>query len=239
MLTVQPLTSGLKVELGAPAPSIAPAILARVEAIWQHEKSRRGDALFNGQIFSIYQSGSNRIVGWMTEYRYFLAQQRDPALHTELRIKPLAVTGILRCKDGVVLGRRASQTEMDANLWELVPSGSVDDTAIDDDGQVSLERCLLTELEGETGIRAAEVSTPPKAVALVEDQRTRVTDVCLVLGVDWSAGQILRRFAALENREYTGLEIISAGAIPEFRRKSAASLSEVSGALLDSVIRWL
>jgi hypothetical protein len=236
MLTVQPLTSGLKVELGAPAPSIAPEILARVEAIWQQEKSKRGDALFNGQIFSIHQSTSDRIVGWMTEYRYFLAQQRDTALHAVLKIKPLAVTGVLRCKDGIVFGRRAGQTEMDANLWELVPSGSVDDTAVENDGRLNLERCLLAELEGETGIRASEVTIPPKAVALVEDPQTRVTDVCLVLTVDWTAGQIRQRFAAIKNREYTALEIVAVGAIPEFRLKSGASLSEVSGALLDIVI---
>jgi 8-oxo-dGTP pyrophosphatase MutT (NUDIX family) len=123
---------------------------------------------------------------------------------------------------------------MDANLWELVPSGSVDGAAVERDGQVSLERCVLTELEEETGIRASEVS-PPRAIALVEDSDSHVTDVCLMLRTDHTAAGILKRFEALENREYTRLEVIAVDAIPEFRKQCGAALGGVTGALLDTV----
>jgi hypothetical protein len=237
MLTVQTLQSELKVRLGAPAPVVGPEILLRIEEIWQREKVQSGDKLFNGSLFSIHQSGPDALVGWLAEYRCFVAQQRDPSLRAALKIRPLAVTGVLYCKDGIVFGHRASETEMDADLWELVPSGSVDSAAVDSDGQLNLERCLLAELAEEIGIHASEVSIPPRVIALVEDSCSQVTDVGLTLTVDCSAIQILERFAALENREYSALEVVAIDAIADFRHTCGTSLSEVSGALLDIVFR--
>ena len=237
MLRVQALHSKLNVRLGAAAPAIGSDVLSRIEAIWQREKMKRGDKLFDGQVFSIHQSGPDAIVGWMAEYRHFLAQRRDPSLHAALKISPLAVTGALICRDGIVFGRRASETEMDAKLWELVPSGSVDGSAVEPDGRVSLERCVLTELEEETGIRASEVAATPRAIALIEDLQSHVTDVGLILEANWSTAQVLERFATLENREYGTLEVVAIAAIPEFRRKCGTSLSEVSASLLDVVVQ--
>jgi 8-oxo-dGTP pyrophosphatase MutT (NUDIX family) len=236
VLTVQALHSEPRVRLGAPAPIITPDILGRIEEIWNQEKARRGEKLFNGQLFSIHQSGPELIVGWMAEYRHFLAQRRDPDLHSALKIRPLAVSGVLTCKDGIVFGRRSGRTEMDANLWELVPSGSIDDASINDGGQPDLGRSLLRELAEETGIYASDVSFPPHAIAMVEDSGSRVTDIGMKVVVGLSAADVQARFAALENREYTALEIVATGALPEFRRRYGDSLSDISGALLDSNI---
>lgn len=239
MLTIQIPMSELTVRLSAPTPIIAPEMLLRIEEIWQREKARRGKTLFNSRLFSIDRSAPDAIAGWMTEYRYFLAQRRDPSLYAELKIRPLAVTGVLCCKNGIVFGRRADQTEMDAKLWELVPSGSVDDQAVNHDGRVSLERSILIELHEEIGIRASEVLIPSTAFALVEDSESHVTDAGLVLKIDCSGEQILEKFSELENREYSALKVVAVSAIPEFRRRCGTSLSQVSGALLDTVIRLL
>jgi len=76
---------------------------------------------------------------------------------------------------------------MDAGCWELVPSGGVDDAAIGPAGQVSLERSILIELEQETGIGASELSGHSRAVALVEDPQSHVTDVGIMLATASSA----------------------------------------------------
>ena len=179
----------------------------------------------------------------MTEYRYFVAQQREPAPpcgtenQTAGRHRYLLAARTASCLAAVPVSRKWTPT-----FWELVPSGSVDDAAVDGDGQVNLARCLLTELEGETGIRASEVAIPPKAVAFVEDPKTRVTDVCLMLTVDWTADQIRQRFAALENREYTALEIIASGANPgvpaQIRGVVERSLRRTSGHRRPAALAW-
>jgi hypothetical protein len=237
MLNVHLLQSEPRVTLGAAAPTIGPGIEARVDEIWQREKELRSHDLYNGRLFSVDHCDAKTIVGWISEYRYFLAQRREPSLHAALKIKPLAVTGILSCSDGVLFGRRSGRSEMDAGCWELVPSGGVDDAAVGSAGQVSLERCILIELEEETGIGASELSAPSRAVALVKDPQSHVTDVGIMLSIASSAAQIQHRFAALENREYSELEIVAPADVRAFRRNRADSLGSVSAALLDTLMQ--
>jgi 8-oxo-dGTP pyrophosphatase MutT (NUDIX family) len=237
MLNVHLLQSEPRVTLGAAAPTIGPGIEARVDEIWQREKELRSHDLYNGRLFSVDHCDAKTIVGWFSEYRYFLAQRREPSLHAALKIKPLAVTGILSCSDGVLFGRRSHRSEMNAGCWELVPSGGVDDAAVGSAGQVSLERCILIELEEETGIGASELSAPSRAVALVKDPQSHVTDVGIMLSIASSAAQIQHRFAALENREYSELEIVAPAEVLAFRRNRADSLGSVSAALLDTLMQ--
>ncbi|WP_438278325.1 NUDIX hydrolase [Nitrobacter sp.] len=237
MLSVHLLQSEPRVTLEATAPTIGPDIEARVDEIWQREKELRSHDLHNGRLFSVDYCDARTIVGWMSEYRYFLAQRREPSLHAALKIKPLAVTGILSCPDGVLFGRRSRRSEMDAGCWELVPSGGVDDAAVGSAGQVSLERCILTELEEETGIGASELSARSRVVALVEDPQSHVIDVGIMLATAASAAQIQRRFAALGNREYSELEIVAPAQLRAFRRNRADSLGAVSAALLDALMQ--
>jgi hypothetical protein len=236
MLKVHLLQSEPRVTLGAAAPTIGPDIEARVDEIWQREKELRPHDLYNGRLFSIDHCDAKTIVGWISEYRYFLAQRREPSLHAALKIKPLAVTGILSCSDGILFGRRSGRSEMDAGCWELVPSGVVDDAAVGSAGQVNLERCILIELEQETGIKASELSAHSRAVALVEDPQSHVIDVGIMLATASSAAQIQQRFAALENREYSELEIVAPADVRAFRRNRADSLGAVSAALLDTLL---
>jgi hypothetical protein len=236
MLNVHLLQSEPRVTLGAAPPTIGPNIEARVDEIWQREKELRSRDLHNGRLFSVDYCDAKTIVGWISEYRYFLAQRREPSLHAALRIKPLAVTGILSCPDGVLFGRRSARSEMDAGCWELVPSGGVDDAAVGPAGQVSLERCILIELEQETGIGASELSARSRAVALVEDPQSHVTDVGIMLATASPAAQIQQRFAALKNREYSELEIVAPAELRAFRRDRAGSLGAVSAALLDALM---
>ncbi len=223
--------------VGATAPTVSPDIEARVDEIWQREKQLRSHELYNGRLFSIDHCDARTIVGWISEYRYFLAQRREPSLHAALKIKPLAVTGILSCPDGVLFGRRSDRSEMDAGCWELVPSGGVDDTAVGSAGRVSIERSILTELEEETGIGASELSAHSRAVALVEDPQSHVTDVGIMLATTSSAAQIQRRFAALEKREYSELEIVAPADVGAFRRARVDPLGAVSAALLDTLMQ--
>jgi hypothetical protein len=229
----------LKVRLAASPPVITPDALARVEEIWQAEKALRGDALFNGRLFSIDRSSPEQITGWLAEYSWFLAQRRDPNLYPLLKVRPLGVTGMLCCADGIIFGRRGGHVEMDAGLWELVPSGGVDGSTVDSNDQIDLGAHLLIEMTEETGIPAAAVLAPPLAFAMIEDQSRCVTDVGLVLQTDLSAHQVNELFAALTNREYIALEVVPASRISRFLDSRGGTLAEVSRALLDKATPYL
>lgn len=212
MLRSLDLPDGLAVRLGAPGPSPDAGSLERVEVIWQAERTRRGDALFDGGLVSIAGPIGPVMAGWLAPYRWFLAQRRDPTLAAVLEVRPLAVTGILSLAAGVAIGRRAGHLEQDAGLWELVPSGGVDAQAITPGGMVDPGEALLRELAEEIGIDRHALSAPPRAQMLVEDPVSQVIDVAMALALPppWTAERVIAVQAASAGREHETLRIIPA-----------------------------
>lgn len=234
MWTVSTVIPEMKVFLGASPPVVPPDVLDRVEEIWRTEKGRREGAIFNGHLFSVETAEPGSIIGWLAEYKSFLAQRRDPSLYQALRVQPLAVTGLLLCDGGVVFGHRAGHVEQDAGLWELVPSGGIDGLTRKPDGSIDLVQHLLVELAEETGIGAEEVKSPPKAFAMVSDVDSHVSDVGIILRTVLSKLGVMTAFASLENREYVALEIIPVVQLEEFIKSRGETLAQVSTALLEA-----
>jgi hypothetical protein len=222
----------VRVLLGASPPAVPPDEFERVEEIWRNEKVRRGDALFNGQLFSVQYACSSSIIGCLAEYKFFLAQRRDPSLWRALCIRPLAVQGVLLCADGVVFGLRADHVEQDAGQWELVPSGAIDGSTRKPDGSIDLVQHVLVELVEETGIGAVEMKSPPRAFAMVNDADTHVSDVGFILRTSLSKVDVMIAFASLENREYVALEIIPIAQLAEFIKSRGQTLTRVSSEFL-------
>ncbi len=130
--------------------------LAKV--IWREETQRRGSHLFDGEIVSVASIQGNRIIGRRADYRWLLAQSRDPSLFKWSQVRPLAVTGLLFCQDGIVIGRRSKSVYQFPGLGELAPSGSVDLTTLDENDNISLQRQLMQELREEIGIDSSSWS---------------------------------------------------------------------------------
>jgi hypothetical protein len=239
MIVARLITGDLKVRLGPRSHAPSQHALARVSAIWDAEKGKGGAALFNGNLFSVDQLGDTEIAGWLAEYRWFLAQRREPALRTELRVNPLAVTGILCCTEGVVIGRRAANVEMDAGLWEFAPSGGIDGSATGSAGEIDLVHPLIVELEEELGILAREISGPTRPIAIVEDRGSHVTDIGLVVEVSLSMAEIRRRHSALANREYVEIDVMPVAALSRHQEAGSRSrqLSAASQAFASVVVR--
>lgn len=232
MIVTRAVAADLKVRLSAAPPAPSPTALERVSAIWESERAKGGEALFNGNLFSIDEMGATEITGWLAEYRWFLAQRRDPTLRPELRVNPLAVTGILCCTEGVVFGRRAQDVEMDAGLWELVPSGGIDGSFISPSGEIDLQGHLLAELREEIGILPKEISRPPTPIAEIEDRTSHVTDIGLILEASLSAQQITDRFSQLENREYLETKVVPFDELSQYVKGRSDTLATVSRALI-------
>src|SRR5690606_27944923 len=82
-------------------------ITARTQAIWEEETQRRNTTLFNGEIVSVVSINETLIVGRRAEYRWLLAQSHDEDFFRWFQVRPLAVTGVLTCPEGIVIGRRS------------------------------------------------------------------------------------------------------------------------------------
>jgi 8-oxo-dGTP pyrophosphatase MutT (NUDIX family) len=192
-------------------PALPASVNARVEALWQ--TARAADpSLFNGSVFSADSITPHVITGHFTEFRRLVAQIRDPALHMELGLRPLAVSGVLRCRTaggrGLVFGRRRPGAVYQAGLWQLPPAGSVDETATKPGGIIDLHYALLTELVEELGLPAESVRIGP-AIALIEHPDSRVLDLGMLLETDWDGEAVQHAHAARGNDEYTCLRILN------------------------------
>lgn len=212
-LLVEHVRWPLRASVNLPTPKPEAAVEAHVDRIWQTEKARRGEALFNGHIFSVSTRLGGEISGFIAEYRWFVAQRRDPTLREYLNIRPLSVSGLLTCDEGVLIGRRGALVEQNADEWELVPSGTIDPTAIGAQGNVDFTAALETEMREEIGLDRSALSSALNAVLIVEDPANGVMDVVLHGSLAISAADVLSRHAGLTNREYREMAVVPVHAI--------------------------
>lgn len=194
-----------------PMPTLSAALDAAVDARWQAAMTRvaAGGAgrLFNGRVFSADVITPGLITGHMTEFRRIVAQMDDPDLAATLRLRPLAVCGVVRCAGGVVIGRRPMGAVYQAGMWQLPPAGSVDHHAERADGRIDLAGQILTELTEELGIPPDQVGKP-RPLCAVEHPGSRVTDLGIALDTALSADLIRAAHRTHANTEYDPLLIV-------------------------------
>ncbi|MBL6945296.1 MAG: NUDIX hydrolase [Rhodospirillales bacterium] len=177
-----------------------PQIAARVDEIWAREKTRLGDALVNGPTLSLVDYQPHRLTLQPAEYRHVMARRHAPDLvDAGLAVRPLGVTGVLSCSEGIVLGRRGAKVASDAGVWEAAPAGGLDRS--DPAAQV------LEELREELGLEASRVA-PPVACGLVEDVASGVFDIVFRLHTAATAEEVLAAHKTMGTDEYAELAIV-------------------------------
>ena len=182
--------------------------------------SRRHEPqLFDGPLLSVvalHVDGRDvRIEAAIVGYRDFVVQRQTPLA---LGVRPLAVTGVTRAGDGVLLGLRSASATQYPGLWEPVPAGSVAPSA----EPAALEDQLLAELREELGISRDEVASIALA-GVVADESDGVVDVCFTLSVADAVG---RRAVAEHARldEHSELRLCSPDAARALAADAAASV---------------
>jgi 8-oxo-dGTP pyrophosphatase MutT (NUDIX family) len=199
------LQSDFRLVVEAPI-EIPKQVLGRVASVWDAEQAKAQGRLVNGTIYSLVEFGADRLVVRACEYRAMLAQRRDPNL--QLGIRPLAVTGVLLCADGLVLGRRSNKVATDAGHWEPSPAGGV--------SQPDTLAQLFEELD-------EELSLKPDAIArvqicgLLEDQATQVFDLIYLLSTPLSEHEIIAA-QRQASEEYDELKIVPLNELATFIR---------------------
>ena len=216
-------------------PDLPRALDQEVERLWQAACERAATdgagRLFNGRVFSVDRFAADLITGHLTEFRRIIAQMKQPILFAELGVRPLAVCGVLRCADGVVIGRRHRGAVYQAGMWQLAPAGSVDAGAVDADGAIDLRRQLLSELREEVGLSADTVEAP-QLLCIVEHPGSHVSDFGLGLVTKLSAEAVLAAYQAGANNEYEQIRVIAEAEV-------AAFLEEIGEALVPPAREFL
>lgn len=204
---IMPLEPAFALRIVAPAP-LTEALSRKVSDIWRAETQRRPH-LTNGVIYSLQSHTPAELVIEPVTYSYSLALRRAPDLVAEgLTVRPLAVTGIVICPEGVVLGRRGEDVAVDVGFWELAPSGGL--SRPDPLAQV------LEELEEELGLGSRHLQGPPTACGLVADHESRVVDIVYQLRTAIPAAEIERIYRAAATDEYAALTIVPPGELAAF-----------------------
>lgn len=211
------------------------SVESEIDDLWQAERQRRGKSIFNGNIVSAVETSPERIIGRVAEYRHLIAQRARPDLYDVLRVRPVAVSGLLECAEGIVFGRRSDSMTQDAALWELVPSGGLD-AVKGPSGEVNYRAQILTELNEETGIGSDSISslTP---FCLVEDLDSHVLDIGIALVSQLSAHAMLRIHRATVSKEYKELRVVPLADVANFIQSEAEQLVSVSAALIEHFLK--
>lgn len=218
-------------------PKLSADLENEVERLWLAEQDRRGKAIFNGRIMSASMVTEDGIDGYIVEYRHLIAQRARPALFKDLRVRPVAVSGLLECADGIVFGRRAGSMTQDAGLWELVPSGGIDTSKINDARhstvKVDFLPQILTELHQEIGIKSSFVSSV-KPFCVVDDTDSHVLDIGIAIESPLSYDEILTIHRDTATKEYDKLKLVPRSEINQFIQDQASQLVGVSTALIQN-----
>lgn len=186
---------------------ISAALEQAITAIWAKEKAERGSRLFNGQLFSVEEISADSVSGCFVEYRLFLAQMRRPELFSELRVQPLAVTGLLQNPEGLFFGLRSSTLAQQPDRWELVPAGGIDAGRLSQSGDIEPYGQLLAELGEELGLKPSEVESP-RLVGFCEEPEQHIFDLVFDLETTLETKTIVGAHAAIENPEHAEIRCV-------------------------------
>jgi len=214
-----------------PAPSRA--VLARVDELWREQSAARGTALHDGKLFSVSSASPLELRGWFADYRWWVAQRRDPALRETLGVRPLGVTGLVRAGDATLFGRRSPRVLQNPGRWELAPSGGVEPSARSADGALSLVAQLIAEAREELGLARESVAhaTP---FALIEDARSGVLDAFVELEIAMPASELALLVSRAPREEYQQLVCVADGELGAWLEQIGDALDPVSRAALAS-----
>ncbi|MDX1988730.1 MAG: hypothetical protein SFV17_18745 [Candidatus Obscuribacter sp.] len=230
MINVYEFEKDGRIELIEPAPAIPDVLREQVDGLWLQEKERRGGSLFDGKILSVETLSPGLITCRLSEYRYLTAQRLRPSLYSDLGVRPLAVTGYLLCRQGLVLGLRSRVNAQDQGLWEVVPSGGLDLQSLGPAGggrtgsapsgvdlklkisPVDYLAQVKVELQEEVGL-SWDLIDDCQTLCLVEDTDEKVVDIAVrLLASRLDFADLLEVHRRSGSGEYEKLMLLPTGA---------------------------
>ncbi|MCL4234409.1 MAG: hypothetical protein KJ042_07815 [Deltaproteobacteria bacterium] len=203
---------------------------------WAREQDERGVRLVNNPILSYLGFDGHAIHGRFVLYRHYIASRRRPDLFPPRLVCAMGISGLTLVEGGLVFARRSARVTCYPNLWELVPSGSIDRDGLSDDGTVDFRAALAAELAQEVNVEVADLSAL-KPYALIYDPNIRTCDIALALDTGLTPEAFLARARERREDEYQAVECVPFEALDDFVRRVGDAIIPVTHAMLEPA--WL
>lgn len=198
MSHVFPLSPDFSVVVDAVSPVLPGDIEARIDALWAAARQRTA-GLFNGPLLSLADYKPDRVTVRRMEYRHLVAALAEPDLAETIGLRPLGVTGLLTCAEGLVVGRRSTSVATCPGLWEPVPAGTFDSP--------DPAALILRELAEEVGIAADAVAAPQPVCLFVDHTGQHDIVYRLPCRLPWS--EIRAAYGRRGTAEHDALEVVA------------------------------
>lgn len=207
-----------------------PAAAERVDGIWA-ALTLADPALFDGPALTLIRHDRRRLEVAEVRYRHVLARRTDPELgRLGLDVRPLAVTAVLLCPQGVVFGRRSAAVAADAGVWEALPAGGL--SRPDPRAQVA------EELSEELGLGPEAVGRL-RVRGLVGDRASGVVDIVFLLETPLAFAEIEAAWRSGGPREHRDLAVVSLDGLDGFlEREGGNTLPALKGILSIALARY-
>jgi len=205
MYLTHPVPSGLRIIDRLPEPELPPQALAVAEEVWAQRKAAN-PALFNGKVFSLDRFEGADVLGFMAQYKCYLAQLDHPELADAYRISSLAVSGLVVARGHVLFGLRKTSLSVEPGLWEMVPSGTIHADLREADGSLSWAGIFKDEFAEELGMPFPD--TPCTAFALVEDTTTRIWELGVAAELDLDHRDVLLAWSTAGQVEHAEMAAV-------------------------------
>lgn len=185
-------------------PDLSPAIESRVASHWNAALAKH-PTLYNGRVFCADVINAEIISGHWSEYRRVLAQMREPDLYGTYFLRPLAVVGLFRTTDGIVIGQRSEHSLYLPGYWQGAPAGNVESR--DGEAQIDLAAQLMAECLEELGVSEAECQIG-RCLLACEHPQTHIVDAGMEIATELDFEALQERCSRLGNAEYQTLMLI-------------------------------
>jgi len=160
----------------------------RIDEIWKIECEKRNGNLFNDKVLSFIEITEkleySEVKGKFVDYKSALADRVEPSLG--LQIYQIGVSGLVVIKekndDYVLFATRDSKNTEYPNYLELVPSGNMDQSVLNDNGNIDYKSKIVQEFTEETGMDENSIENIT-TICFVKDLYNRVFDVCCLIEI--------------------------------------------------------
>ena len=190
-------------------------VIERIEGLWLQALQDGGRKIFNGICHSLVEFDEKRLVLQPFEYKFLVAQRSDPETGDALALRPVGVTGLSLCQDGVVFGKRSSRLALNGGLWEAAPSGGLD--------RPDPEAMLFEELSEELGLERGVVRSK-ELIGLAEDTDSGEVDLVFKLALDVGRSGVVSSFQRKATQEYDDIAVVPVEDLAQFLASTGALL---------------
>jgi hypothetical protein len=231
MYITHPVPDSLTILDSVACPPLAAETKAEVQAVWESE-TRLRPGLFNGSVFSLDHIEGNVAHGFMAEFAWYVAQLQKPALYDSLRVRSLAMSGLVVADGHLIFGLRKAGLAVEGGLWELAPSGTMHGNMREPDGSISWRKLFAEELREELGIEVNPAMARP--FALIENTGTRIWELGIAVELPISYQEIMAAFAANPTPEHTEMAAVPLADAARFYSTRKDHMVGVCGPLLSA-----